>query len=152
MDDERILSVEHVVDEIHDRGDLFDGYKITTTRQTIRVLVSSGCYCCENSGTAWLHPRDTDVTGARVLSVGWGRKVDESLQVESLDDAPAHWEEEEEAPRRGRRGNVKELNYAVVDIRTDAGLVQMVGFNEHNGFYPHSVFVSWDGHEEVQEL
>lgn len=69
----------------------------------------------------------------------WGRDVDKTLTAVSLDDHPEIY-------------SGRDISYAVVDVHTDVGLVQMVAFNEHNGFYPHTVLVSWEGHEEIQEI
>lgn len=119
------------------KDECFSGYRITTTRQQIKVFVSTYTSCCENAGTALLKPEGLDLLGARVLSVAWGRHVKNGLVAESLDTLPEHFDD---------------VQRAVVDVMTDRGLVQLVAFNEHNGYYPHSVYTLWAGHEDLQEI
>jgi hypothetical protein len=47
----------------------------------------------------------------------------------------------------------KFTQYEVVNIATlNAGIVQIVAYNLHNGLYPHTVFVEWDGHDHFHSI
>lgn len=65
-----------------------------------------------------------DLIGAYLLSVRWGR------------DKPDGYKDNFDVFREHR-------GHACVDIHTDKGKVQLVAYNEHNGWYPHSVVASW---------
>ncbi len=134
---ESIIAIDYVNNHEHD-DDVFEGYVITTTKQQIYTLISSGRSCCEDFGCAFLKPHDTSIIDAEVLSVKWGRHYDESLEVVNADKLMC--------PLNNSHKN------AVVEILTSVGMVQLVAFNEHNGYYPHNVYASWNGYEDVQEI
>jgi hypothetical protein len=41
---------------------------------------------------------------------------------------------------------------AAIEIITDHLPIQIVAWNSHNGAYPHSILVEWDGYKDVQKL
>ena len=43
-------------------------------------------------------------------------------------------------------------HYLCVDIVTDAETFKIDLFSEHNGYYPHTVYLAWPGHEETTDL
>lgn len=137
--EDTIVAVDHLTNQEH-FNDTFDGLCITTERRKIKVLISSPTLCCENAGTAMFKPFGMEVLGARVLSICWGNKVkqDSDTVIDSMDDPlPQDWED---------------VQYAVVDVMTDRGLIQLAAYNDHNGYYPHSVYTAWEDHEDVQEI
>ncbi len=137
---ETIVAIDYINDE--KRG---DGYVITTTNQKIQVLVSYGHTCCKVWGCplrcTLLKPHDVSLENSHVFSVNYGKQFDESL--ENVDACMM------QVPLKNI---AKQL---VIDIKTSVGLVQLVAFNEHFGclyYSPHTVYVSWDGHEDTREL
>lgn len=93
----------------------------------IRVLVDNGGQCCEK----------------------WG--VDMYLLGEVIKDGeyePADGEALKDAKVR----RVAWGDGACVDVQTDRGLVQLVPYNYHDGYYPHTVHVAWPGYSSTEEL
>lgn len=142
-DEEVILQAEYLTgQDWRDERSEYEGYAVRTSKRVIRVLISSHCSCCEDYGVAMRKPsKETDLVGAEVTSVEWGKKVSDEL-VSAPDDRCLDWADMDNS----------DLHYAVVDIKTSLGLVQLVAYNEHNGYYPHTVCVSWGGYEDQQEL
>lgn len=138
-----ILSIEKVTEPDGYRG--YMGYVITTTQQVIRVLISMRQSCCEKFDvdlilpvTAFVKIPETpplksseELIGHEVLQVNWG-----SLKLDTTE--------------------VYDKMHATVHMRTSAGLIQLVAWNEHNGYYPHNVKVTWKKHgkdyEDKQEI
>lgn len=45
------------------------------------------------------------------------------------------------------------MRHACVNVELSTSeIVQVVAFNEHNGFYHHDVYVSWKDYEDVQTI
>ena len=46
----------------------------------------------------------------------------------------------------------KWTQYAIVNVGTTDGFLQIIAYNQHNGLYPHSVLVEWDGYRDIQAI
>jgi len=105
----------------------YDGYKVTTEKQTIWVLIDNNQNCCEDWG--YLHS-EKDVgglirfSGADLLSV---KIVDEEYNVSDID-----------------LGGLECGRAVFVNFETSKGLLQLVAYNSHNGYYGHEVRVVSD--------
>lgn len=121
---EIIVSVKEI-DTFKYKHDAWFGYEIVTNKQTIRVLISDFQNCCERYGVDMNTPDKKDIVGDTVISVGWAKntcKDDDYLQT------------------------------ATVNLETSSGLTELIAYNEHNGYYPHSVYVEWNGYKDVQQI
>ncbi len=123
---EKILEIKHIDNVKHteigqDYGS-FDGYKITTDKQNIFIVISNGQCCCEDWGYLSSEDDFEDFIGADLLDI---KSVDKDLLVESLKDT-------------------EELEYigdgdaVFINIETSKGALQFVLYNSHNGYYGHT--------------
>ena len=130
----------------------FGGYVIETTEKPIKVLVDEfGSLCCEDydvflafedkihgrmpwMGNVQAVELDTlGLVGAKISSVSY---VSDALN-ETVENSI---------------GTSTYVSSALVNIETDRGIVQLVAWNEHNGYYPHTVHVEWDDFKDEQEI
>jgi hypothetical protein len=104
------------------------GYDIMTTKQIISVYIENCQLCCESYDTMLLPTED--IIGLEVKSVKWGTRIlPQYLNLLNLD-----------------------IDYAVVNIETDKIPIQVVAWNDHNGYYPHNVYVEWEGYSDTQKI
>lgn len=76
--------------------------------------------------------------GLEILSNGWGEDVNDELKTTLLgQQLPCDYDD---------------MWYACVDLHTNKGLIQVISYNIHNGYYPHHVYVEWDGYTDYQLL
>lgn len=131
---DEITEIRRVDDERVD-DDYYKGFIIETTEQKIKVFIDSHQQCCEefdvyivlNGERLDMHDIQYMLIGHDVTDVRWGRL--HRVPVEALDTYEAR-----------------------IEVETSAGLVELVAWNEHNGYYPHSVIVSWKDKYEKQEI
>jgi hypothetical protein len=97
----------------------YEGYLVVTDQQTIKVGISSGQSCCENFGYLSTNDDLKEFEGANLLSV---EVVDEALNNKKI-------EELEYLDAGGAM---------FVNFKTDRGVLQLVAYNGHNGYYGHS--------------
>jgi hypothetical protein len=99
-----------------------------SSTKTICVAIEKSQSCCEEWGIEILYPHGLEkstMEGINVTSVHWAPQVQE-------DDDDHHT--------------------AVVVIETERGAVKVKMWNNHNGYYSHSIKMSWEGHEDFQQL
>ena len=100
----------------------YDGYKITTDKQNILVLIENDQQCCESWGYICTNDNMEEFIGANLLSINL---TDIALNNANL---PAEdWCDE------------REIQF--VNLHTDKGLLQLAVYNAHNGYYGHSIYV-----------
>ena len=133
---ETILQVNNVNRRF--KNDEWKGVKIVTNKQTIEVLVDVYQSCCEIYDVIIITPDNQDVIGYEVKSVKWGK----CILVDYLPVIKSHEIE----------FNEKDTQQAIVNIETDKGLIQIVTYNIHNGYYPHKVSVKWNDYSDIQEI
>lgn len=123
-----IESIEHVTD--HDS--CYDGFEIKVgDADFVRVMIDNISTCCERWGVRAECPGSlelADLVGASIRDIRWGPdpKVDEE-DFEGTHEAP-------------------------VEIQTTAGLLRLVPWNTHNGYYPHTVLLEWPGNRDEQSI
>lgn len=99
----------------------FEGYQIITDKQTIKIGIENGQFCCECWGYLITEDDLSYFENSKLISIDI---VDTALKVEKL----------------------KELNTGITDtifvnFNTTKGLLQFVAYNEHNGYYGHDVVI-----------
>src|SRR5690606_37579006 len=97
----------------------YDGYSVTTNKQTIKLGIDNGQCCCEKCCDFWTSGNVEECICHEVLDV---RIVDECLDVH-------------QAPE------IDEGGVMFVTIVTDRGDLQFTAYNEHNGYYGHAAIV-----------
>lgn len=109
----------------------FEGYEIITDEQSVKIGVSSGQSCCESFG--YLTTNDdlkdfigADLTGISIVDTALNNKKIEELEY--LDQGGAMF----------------------VNIETSNGVLQIVVYNAHNGYYGHDgILISKQLNKEV---
>lgn len=109
----------------------YDGYIITTNKQTIKVGISNDQSCCENWGYLTTNDNLSEFVGATLVSIA---TVDTALNVKAIKEADLY-----------------EPNMMFVNFSTDRGTMQLVAYNDHNGYYGHAAVVISEtfNHEET---
>lgn len=103
----------------------YDGYLIITDQQTIKVGIDNGQGCCERWGYVSSEDDVDQFVGASLLDI---KLTDQALRTYSADEIPEY-----------------ETSTMFVDFETDKGVLQLVCYNSHNGYYGHeAVLISRD--------
>lgn len=130
---EKIIRIEEADFKTSEKDwESYEGYQIITDEQTIKVGISSGQSCCESYGYLTTNDDLKEFEGAELLSVSVvdtamnNKKIEE---LECLDSGGAMF----------------------VNFETSKGLLQLVAYNGHNGYYGHdAVLISKQlNHSEV---
>jgi hypothetical protein len=123
---ERITAIEEVDTVLkNDKGYVYSmagGFKITTERQTIELLIDESPQCCEEYGYFMSEDDIQGFVGANLLGLNI---VDTGLRLEKLPEDD--WD--------------KSTNTLFVNIETDRGLLQFTAYNSHNGGYGHDAVI-----------
>ena len=99
-----------------------DGYKITTDKQTIFVLIENDQQCCESWGYICTTDDIKEFIGANLLSINLT-----AIALSNTNLPAADW------------NNNMEIQF--VNLHTDRGLLQLAVYNAHNGYYGHNIYV-----------
>mgnify|MGYP006374940981 FL=1 len=129
---EKILRIEETNFKTKENDwNSYEGYKIITDKQTIKLGISNEQSCCERSGYFMSEDDFSEFIGANLIDLAI---TDTCLNTKKL--------EEEE---------LYEPDLMFVNLNTDKGLLQFVAYNSHNGYYGHSAVVVSEqlNHEEV---
>lgn len=118
---EKILEISECSFTGEDSWGSYEGWLITTTEQTIKIGISDGQSCCEIWGYFLSEDDVEDFIGANLLSV---TIVDTCLKSTKLKE---EWVSEDSA--------------MFINFETSEGTLQFTVYNEHNGYYGHSVVV-----------
>ncbi len=121
---EIIISVEEVFN-LGEKYNQFDGYKITTDKQEIFVLISNGQSCCEQWGYLSSNDGLEDFSGAELLKL---ELVDEALNKQQIKDEFKY--------------GLDEGSIIFVNFETDRGTFQLAVYNNHNGYYGHNIKIT----------
>lgn len=124
---EKITKIEEVFNLNEDGGTTddsyygFDGFRVSTDKQDITVLISNGQSCCENWGYLVSEDDTEKFVGATLKDV---TITDTALithdDLKYLDEGEAMF----------------------VNFETSKGTFQIAVYNGHNGYYGHSVKVN----------
>lgn len=130
---EKILRIEEgVFKSDKNSWTVFEGYIVVTDKQSIKIGISNEQSCCEDWGYLSTNDDLGDFIGTELRSV-------------SITDTDLNTK------------NIEELQYLdaggamFVNINTSVGLLQIVCYNGHNGYYGHAVTVISEQikHEDV---
>ena len=117
-----------------------EGYKITTNKQNIYILIEGGQQCCEEwgyescSSEGIIETKDDfkDFIGAELISI-------ESIEPETHNGIPIY------------NALLKQIGYdrsriaaEFVNIKTSNGLLQFAVYNCHNGYYGHNIYIKFN--------
>ena len=110
-----------IIKSIEEINDAWEGFQVTTSKRTIRVCIDNDQSCCES----WGHLASDDdlqqYVGAKLLSVA------------SVDNA---------FNSRTDPGDIDEGSISFVDFVTSRGKFQLAVYDNHNGYYGHSVEIT----------
>ena len=129
---EKILRVEETTFKTSEKDwSSYEGYQVITDQQTIKVGISSGQTCCESYGYLTTNDDLKEFEGAELLSISIVDTALNNKKIEELEYLDA--------------GGAMFVNF-----ETSNGLMQLVAYNGHNGYYGHdAVLVSKQlNHEE----
>lgn len=118
---EKIISIKEVENfkDSENGYHKYDGYEITTDKQTIKMGISNEQSCCESWGYFMTEDDLSDFIGSDLISV---YVTDTLLKTELLVDT-------------------YDGDSMYVNINTSNGLLQFVAYNAHNGYYGHDAVV-----------
>jgi hypothetical protein len=107
---------------------------IKTIKHTVKFQITTMQYCCEDFGYFTTQDDIKDYIGANLLDIRevWGEDVVFSKSVL-----------EEEIPPGA--------DVMFINIETSKGTLQYAIYNEHNGYYGHSVKVYMDGNKIISD-
>lgn len=132
---EKILSIEEVETSLDRSWGSYKGFEVTTTQQTIKLLINADQSCCERWGYFMSEDDIQSFIGSDLLDL----KITDTELKEGL------------LKRNDLGGNYFEGGIMFVDIETTNGTLQFVAYNEHNGYYGHAAMVISErlNHEET---
>lgn len=114
---EKILKIEDADNFNH------DGFKISTSKQDIYILIDNRISCCETTGYFSTPDVLTDYVGSELLGI---ELTDTELMTDVIDCEGI---------------NVGVDNCMFVTIKTTLGDFQLTVYNDHNGYYGHTAMV-----------
>lgn len=121
---EIIQSIEEVFEvQGKEPWEKMDGFKVTTDKQEILVLINNSQGCCEQWGHLSSNDELQDFAGAELLKL---ELVDEALDKKML-----------EKFEYGFDGG----GIVFVNFETNRGTFQLAVYNNHNGYYGHSIMI-----------
>lgn len=107
----------------------FTGYEVKTATDTYQVLISNEQSCCEDFGYLTTNDNIQEFIGAELLEVV---TTDTSLSGKNFMDG------------------IEEADCMFVDFKTSKGTLQLVVYNQHNGYYGHDVLLLKNNKAEVE--
>lgn len=116
---EKIIDIQEVSNEKFNGCDCGDGYRITTDKQSVKLLISNDKCCCEYWGYFMSEDNLSRFIGAELLDISL---TDTELNTKNHVD-------------------IYEGDVMFVNLNTSEGLLQFVAYNDHNGYYGHSACV-----------
>jgi len=155
---ESIVEVESVEAGGPERN--MDGFSIKTTRQTVSFLLERFAGCCEVYGTYAVHSDRIAGDFEEPLAHNHHiRLTEERISVHELSTSLVGKTVTSvrigNAPVSDFGRQLERLSIATlfVDVvLADDDVLQLIAFNDHNGYYPHKVVVEWEGFKDEQEL
>jgi hypothetical protein len=125
---EVIQSIEEVTVKDEGKWESNAGYKIVTSDQEILFLIDDGRSCCESWGYFTSEDDFVKFVGAILTGITvtdtnrTSRVINQDYNYDSSDDEDITLDQ----------GDVM-----FVDVETDRGILQLVAYNAHNGYYGH---------------
>jgi len=136
MSKETILSInEGTFNPVKDNHRSFEGIVIITDKQIIETGIEGGQDCCESFGYLTSEDNIKSFEGASLLGL---TRTDTCLNVEQYN---------KEFPYGLDGGDTMFIN-----IETSKGTLQIVVYNNHNGYYGHEAFIRSEQLNEKEVL
>lgn len=111
--------MKEIIEQINEIDKDYGGYEITTNQRKISLTISMGSSCCEIYGFFSTFDDKNDFIGSELLNVS---RVGTDCNKEVLE-----------------RHDVSEDVCMFINFETSNGLFQIAVYNEHNGYYSHTV-------------
>lgn len=127
---EKILEIKEIYNhKINDsKYSRYDGYIITTNKQSIFMGIDNSPQCCENWGYLISNNDFIDFIGTELLKI---EIADTELNIVTKElEAETSYNTEYD-----------ETNVMFINIYTKAGMLQFAAYNDHNGYYGHEAVV-----------
>lgn len=116
---EKILKIEEKGFQVLGGYTYYEGFIITTDKQTILIGIDNEPQCCEDWGYFMTNDDVSEFIGAELIDI---KVVDECLSVEKVPE-------------------IYEGGAMFINFETTAGTLQFTAYNEHNGYYGHSAVI-----------
>ncbi len=121
---EKIIKIEEGSFKKESENDAeYDGYIISTNKQTINIGIYNSQRCCERWGYLTTNDDISDFIGAKLIDISITDTLLNNKPIEEIDL------------------NGDECSAMFVNINTNKGLFQIVAYNKHNGYYGHEAVV-----------
>jgi len=156
------------------KRDEWIGYKVITTKQIITLEIQNDGQCCEDWGIeCWTKDEMSHTTlsdmflNSHIKSVMWsnhllndkykeriedGCEYDKSFHFAAVNIATDRADRESSLITSELKKNALSVDCVILLILQflppDMGVIQLVVFNEHNGFYPHAIRASWQNYSD----
>ncbi len=101
------------------------GYEIHTNKQVVTIFISNQSGCCESWGVITTEDTLSDFIGAELITLS---TIDYDYKNHPLTKDDTCW-------------GYDEGGCIFVDVETSKGKLQFVLYNQHNGYYGHSVTI-----------
>ena len=112
----------------YDDINIYDGFKVyLDNHDTYLVLIESGQQCCEDYGAITTNDNIDEFIGSNLLDVKLTNKL---LKTSKLSEKFKYISDDE---------------IQFVDFETDKGILQLVIYNSHNGYYGHNISFKKNG-------
>ena len=121
MKKESILTIKEFINKKYDTHTL-DGFEIITDKQTIMLGIDNYQDCCESWGYFLSEDNINDFINSNLINI---KITDKQLKIiDDFDSTKSY-----------------EGDCIFIDIITNKGTLQFVAYNEHDGYYGHSVII-----------
>ena len=154
---ESILKIDKIT--FTHQYDEMEGFEIQTTNQTIKIGISSHQDCCEDWDYLLCEfPEDVSYIGSEIFDIKLDEKSEQTTQV-IVDAREANIDKQ--YPFSDADGwkrptleqmNEDEWSTLTLSIYTDCGILVILLYNIHNGYYPHTYYLKYNDKEDYGEL
>jgi len=121
------LGVAQMINAISGYDD-YDGYSIKTSEHEYHILIDNGQSCCESWGYFSSNDEFDEFIEKELKEV---RLTDTALNQKVLNDV---------APYGFDEGGIQFVDF----IMNDGSVLQFAVYNDHNGYYGHSILIAKD--------
>lgn len=154
---ERIISITELNDKKIDYetfkdvalypGEGFDGYEIVTSEHVYMILIDNTQNCCESWGYIVSEDNFEDFIGKELISV---ELTDTALNKDNIENIAKYKEKVDDIIDCINFVNTGGIQF--VDFKmSDGNVLQFAVYNEHNGYYGHSIIVAKDNKILLQD-
>ena len=123
---DKILHIKEIKDK-------YCGYEVTTTHEIISILIDNNSRCCEHYGYMSTNDDINEFVGATLFNI---ELTDTSLNTTKIDAIT------EGCHKDGYyRSDIDVEQIQFVNFITNRGIMQLVVYNYHNGYYGHEILI-----------